>query len=53
MGVWGWIGVAAALSLLLSILVGKMFAGRKSPAERQAEDAAQVQYLAAWRRGER
>ena len=55
MGVWGVVATIAAGWVLLSIVVGLAGARffRKSPVEQQLDDDAQVQYLAAWRRGER
>ena len=59
MGFWGWVTAIAAGWVAASILfaVAWKLAGsrifRKQPAEQQEEDAAQVQYLATYRRGER
>jgi len=59
MSVWRWAGVIAASWFTASILLAGVWTSvgrrifRKSPAEQHEQDAAEVQYLAAWRRGER
>jgi hypothetical protein len=51
-GFWGWVSAVGAGWFTASVLVAiawALLAPRKSPAEQQHEDAAQIAYLAAYR----